>query len=281
MNNEKSITLTIEQQALLSIVHEGKRNAEIGVVMIVGGPQYRIGSHRQFIQLARFLAKNGITTMRFDYRGMGDSEGTKQEFDAIDDDIKVAIDGLQKHYPSIKNVILWGLCDAASAALIYGYKDPRVISMVLLNPWLKNNKAEGQTMVKSYYIKRLLSKDFWKKIISGQVNVRRSVLEVNTHLKNSLTDTHTIEQSYQQRMTEGVNFFRGDICLILSGDDLTAKEFEAFALNDKSWKSKLTKSFDIHRLPMADHTFSSLTFKREVELITYGFVKGHTTDNVE
>ena len=43
----------------------------LGVVIIVGGPQYRAGSHRQFVSLARALAAAGHAVLRFDYRGMG------------------------------------------------------------------------------------------------------------------------------------------------------------------------------------------------------------------
>lgn len=50
-------------------------SASTGVVIIVGGPQYRAGSHRQFVLLARALATAGYPVLRFDYSGMGDSDG--------------------------------------------------------------------------------------------------------------------------------------------------------------------------------------------------------------
>ena len=45
--------------------------ASRGMLIVVGGPQYRAGSHRQFTLLARDVAATGVPTMRFDYRGMG------------------------------------------------------------------------------------------------------------------------------------------------------------------------------------------------------------------
>src|SRR5688572_14342340 len=67
------------------------RPSSIGIVVIVGGPQYRIGSHRQFVTLARDLARAGIPVLRFDYRGMGDSDGDFRTFESIDRDIDAAV----------------------------------------------------------------------------------------------------------------------------------------------------------------------------------------------
>jgi len=62
------------------------------VLIIVGGPQYRVGSHRQFVLLARHLAAQGIPVMRFDVRGMGDSKGKPRNFGQLDDDLRAATD---------------------------------------------------------------------------------------------------------------------------------------------------------------------------------------------
>ncbi|MEO6566032.1 MAG: alpha/beta fold hydrolase, partial [Casimicrobiaceae bacterium] len=81
-------------------------------MIVVGGPQYRVGSHRQFALLARALARVGIPALRFDYRGMGDSEGDRRSFDEIDADIAAAIDTLCRE-AHLARVVLWGLCDGA------------------------------------------------------------------------------------------------------------------------------------------------------------------------
>ncbi len=119
---EKAISFELNDQQLLGIVHQPQECHSTGVLLVVGGPQYRVGSHRQFVQLSRALASQGIASLRFDYRGMGDSEGEKQSFEAICDDIKVAADAFCAQ-TGLTQLVIWGLCDAASAAMMYAHKD--------------------------------------------------------------------------------------------------------------------------------------------------------------
>lgn len=63
--------------------HPNEHEVPLGLLMVVGGPQYRVGSHRQFVLLARDLAAAGIPVFPFDYRGMGDSTGQARDFEGI------------------------------------------------------------------------------------------------------------------------------------------------------------------------------------------------------
>ena len=65
---------------------------ELGVLVVVGGPQYRAGSHRQFLLLSRKVAEAGFPVFRFDYRGMGDSGGERRDFEAVSGDIGAAVE---------------------------------------------------------------------------------------------------------------------------------------------------------------------------------------------
>ena len=102
-------------EQLVGIVTAPPATTDTALLVIVGGPQYRVGSHRQFQQLAQHAAAQGFAAMRFDVRGMGDAEGAQRSFDEIEDDVAAAIDELQRSLPSVKHVGLWGLCGGASA----------------------------------------------------------------------------------------------------------------------------------------------------------------------
>jgi pimeloyl-ACP methyl ester carboxylesterase len=111
---ETPLTFQCHGEQLVGILHHPINPITRGLVIIVGGPQYRVGSHRQFTLLARDLARNRVPVIRFDYRGMGDSEGQGVTFEEIGPDIEAAIDILLSHFPSLKEVILWGVSRYAS-----------------------------------------------------------------------------------------------------------------------------------------------------------------------
>jgi exosortase A-associated hydrolase 1 len=146
-----------------------------GVLIIVGGPQYRVGSHRQFALLARHLAAQGIAAMRFDVRGMGDSGGDERDFEGIQDDIRAALDAFVDAVPGMRDIVLWGLCDGASAAALYAPGDARVRGLVLLNPWVRTDDGVARTRLKHHYRDRLRDRTFWRKLARGQFDYVGSV----------------------------------------------------------------------------------------------------------
>ena len=121
-------------ETLIGILHRPETVTNRGVVIVVGGPQYRVGSHRQFVHLARSLAKAGVPVFRFDYQGMGDATGEYFGFENIDDDINAALNTFCSEMPDIEQIVLWGLCDGASAIAMYRDPHIRVCGMVLINP---------------------------------------------------------------------------------------------------------------------------------------------------
>ncbi|MBU1308865.1 MAG: hydrolase 1, exosortase A system-associated [Gammaproteobacteria bacterium] len=279
---ERYISLASGNAALSAILHTPTNTqcSQTGVLIIVGGPQYRVGSHRQFVKLSRYLADNGIASMRLDTSGMGDSSGSKAAFYQQDNDIETAITAFMHHNPQLKNLVLWGLCDAASAILIKLNKpDPRLAGVVLLNPWVRQQHSHAEVMLKHYYLKRLFSRQFWQKMFGGGVALRHSLKDIWQTLqqrkaKHSRTAStpEANEQNYVQLMLQGWQRYQGKTLLITSGNDLTAQEFLSLCQHDDSWRSLLSSAQHCH-INDANHTFSTLLWRQQVEQLTFQFIQ--------
>lgn len=277
--NEIPVVFDCEDKKLVGMIHQANINESVGVLIIVGGLQTRVGSHRQFILLARHLAQQGFVTMRFDVRGLGDSEGEYHDFEQIDEDIRAAMDCFFEVCPTLKHVVLWGLCDAASAALFYGYQDSRVKGLVLLNPWVFTEKGAAETVLKQYYWQRLTRKDFWRKVFSGRFNYGDSFSAfINLLKKRFISKTPDIaDVDLPTRMRDCTKQFEHRILLILSGNDLTAAEFKNVLKSDVEWQ-KCLKNPRVNRVNRvdiidADHTFSSNEWRHQVETTTTNWLK--------
>lgn len=254
-----------------------------GVLVVVGGPQYRVGSHRQFVLLARQLAANGIACMRFDYRGMGDATGVQRDFETVTEDIRSAIDAFKGHEPKIERVILWGLCDGASAACFYAPLDPRVTGTVLLNPWVKTVSGEAKVLLKHYYLNRLRDPAFWKKLLGGGVVIGKSVLGLLKMVRRARVEALVSAKATEKsdlpgRMAHGLTEAGKPLLVILSGRDYVAREFEQVVRGDLSW-SRLTNVARQERLELADHTFSSARWRDEVARLTCNWVLESSSKN--
>jgi len=281
---EETALFTCEGDTLLGILARPETPADTGVVVIVGGPQYRAGSHRQFVLLARALAAAGYAVLRFDCRGMGDSEGRQRDFESVSADIGAAIDALQQRLPAVKQVALWGLCDAASAALLYCDEthDSRVSGLCLLNPWVRSEASLARTQVKHYYTQRLMQKEFWIKLLRGGVALK-ALPGLARNIRVAVTGTRgsgatASQQPFQSRMAAAWQSFSGHILLLLSGEDYTAKEFLEYASKDAAWNNARTHPhLARHDLPGADHTFSVVKSRAMVENLTSSWLAGQTS----
>ncbi len=292
---ERALTFACEGETLVGVLHEPvDGNAQpcnnLGVLVVVGGPQYRVGSHQQFVHLGRSLAVAGYTVFRFDVRGMGDSTGDLRDFEHLQADIASAIDAFLRVARGVSRVVLWGLCDGASAALLYlqDKRDPRICGLCLLNPWVRSEASLATTRVKHYYMQRLLQATFWRKLFSGKV-ARAAASELASSLTRTvqarlgLGRAASAVQSappYQARMARAWMDGRLPLLLILSRHDYTAKEFSETVATDARWHGALSRPRLRAETLDADHTFSTPEARRSVEKLTAEWLGANLVSSV-
>lgn len=214
--------------------------------------------------------------MRFDYRGMGDSTGDLRNFEQVTDDIDAAIDAFLTKAPWVKHIVLWGLCDAASAILLHcasASRTPRVSGLVLLNPWVRSVQTLARTQVKHYYGQRLLEREFWLKLMQGKIGMVKAITGFFNNLLAARgvgsSANYASQQTFPTRMAQGLKSFPGKALVILSGQDYTAKEFLECCQTHPEWQAILDARA-ISRVDVvdADHTFSSRYLRQQVEQAT-------------
>jgi exosortase A-associated hydrolase 1 len=288
---ETPLVFAVGDDALVGVLTAPAGAAhDTALLVVVGGPQVRAGSHRHFVQLARSLAAQGHAVLRFDVRGMGDSSGTPAGFEHLQDDIAAALGELLRHRPEVQRVVLWGLCDGASAALLYlqQTRDPRIGGLVLLNPWVRSPETLARATLRHYYLQRLMQPGFWRKLVGGSVGLAA----VRGWWHNFQTARQQVRLArgseglpFAARMAEGWRGFNGPILLVLSGDDVTAHEFAGHAGSDAHWRGALAMPL-VQRvdLPTADHTFSSAQAGPQVLALTLDWLRrigsAAGTDNI-
>ncbi len=258
-SGEEPLVFRCQGSALVGILHRAAATQrDVGVLVIVGGPQYRVGSHRQFILSARSLAAAGYPTLRFDYRGMGDSEGVYMGFEHVTDDMRAAIDAICAACNPRRGVVLLGLCDAASAALMYCHLDPRVSGLILMNPWVRTGQSQAAVVVKRYYATRVLQGDFWRKLLSGGFDFVGSAVTLFRTLSRAVGRSGGGESAcFIGVMLSGLQRFAGPALIVRSGRDLTADEFRALCHDDAAWQREIVREGgEVVDMAEADHTFS-------------------------
>ncbi|CAI08560.1 hydrolase 1, exosortase A system-associated [Aromatoleum aromaticum] len=276
-SREIPLVFSCGSEPLIGVLHIPNRPARLGVIVIVGGPQYRVGSHRQFLLLARELASGGFACLRFDYRGMGDSASNLCTFEDVDADIHAAIDALLEACPELEGVVLWGLCDGASAALMYAPLDARVKGIVALNPWVRTDASLATARLNHHYKRQILSAHFWRRLLSGEVRLARSLLGLADAIRKAARQkgraANRAPQSFLERMNAGCQRMQGKVLFVLSGNDLTAREFADFCHARPEWRRALEPGLNFVEIEGADHTFSTRKWKRSVEGATLNWVR--------
>jgi len=274
MNVEEiALAFDCEGATLIGIVHRPESPSSRGVLSLVaGGPQYRAGCCRQLVYMARDFSAHGIPVMRFDHRGVGDSEGKFLDFEDVEKDLAAAILAFKRAVPTLREVILWGGCNAASGIMINAYLYPEVTGLIITNPYA-HTEATQTVVVRKHYMRRLKDPTFWAKVIKLRFNplpnIRSALLSVFKRVIRNKPNTDGGEtkqvRPFTERMLSGFKQFRGKVLLVMSGQSLTSEEFDVLVANSSEWqKAYNSASISRSELTEADQAFSAIEARNKL-----------------
>ena len=196
--------------------------AQTGLLIVSGGNEIRSGVSGASARLAARIAAAGYPVMRFDRRGVGDSEGRNFGFQGAEPDITEALAAFRKQ-AKLFRVVAFGNCDAASALMLMAGSG--CDALVLANPWTIENAASGAMPVASlraHYRRRLMNPAALWRLITGGVSLRRLAQGLAGAAKPAAGPGELA-----LAIAAGLASFTGPARLLLAGRDRTADAFLA------------------------------------------------------
>jgi len=180
--------------SLSGMIHfpKGSHRKKTAVILLSPGIKSHIGPHRLYVKMAETYASEGYVVLRFDFHGLGDSEGDVEDPYVADiygtieqgrfvNDVLAAMDFLEKEH-GIGIYVLGGLCGGAITGLIAGSVDPRVIGLIglgipAINASNPSNHAkymtEGQaSSLRTTYLEKIRDVSAWKRFLSFKSDYR-------------------------------------------------------------------------------------------------------------
>lgn len=174
---------------LAGILHVPDRNhaPSTAIIILSPGIKSRVAPHRLYVKMARNFCNQGFQVLRFDYYGLGDSEGELDERFVADlygsiqvgryvQDTIAAMDFLEKAH-GVQRFVLTGLCGGAITGLLAMERDQRVDSLLGLGiPVILDSRNALKDKYKylttnelnrfrQKYVRKLLSPKSWFRVL--------------------------------------------------------------------------------------------------------------------
>jgi exosortase A-associated hydrolase 1 len=218
-----------------------------GLLIVTGGNETRAGAFSSQAHLAARIAAAGHPVMRFDRRGVGDSEGVNMGFRSSAEDIAAALAAFGEHCPTLKRVVAFGNCDAASALMLSG--GAGFDGLVLSNPWTyEDEHADAPpppAAIRARYAAKLKNPRELLRLVTGKVDLGKLALGLANAVAKPAAPTGLVGT-----MAAGLAQFGGPTRLLVAERDRTGQAFLA------AWNER---DPNLHRCPGADHAYSDDT----------------------
>lgn len=235
-----------------------------GVLFLNSGILHHTGASRLYVKVARRLAEEGFTSLRFDFSGVGDSEARKDTLPFAKAAVvegREAMDFLQEGR-GMKQFILMGLCSGADMAYHIALADERVVGLAKIDAWAYRTKG----WYVRHYGPKVLSLKQWTHSIKVRVEEKlgsnngeedRSVYE-SPEYRRRFPPREEVEEGLKTLSSRGVRFY-----YYFTGDQpqhINYAEQYAESFPDVDFGGRLTVDYD----PASNHTVTGLKHQGEV-----------------
>ncbi len=252
MNERNHFWIDCEEQRLAATLDCS--GSDLVLLIVGGGNELRGGAHGNMAQLAAELAHDGISVLRYDRRGVGESSGANDGFLSSGEDIQSAIAACRTLVPTLRRLVAFGNCDAATALALFG-GDLNLDACLLANPWLyEGQEAPPPTAqsgaVRARYRERLRDPRFYRDLIGGKVSFTKGLRGLRSAAKKQQADPMAIR--FRDALLESAI----PTSILLAERDTTARTFRASWDGADFGDLREGDRCTLHSLDSASHGFS-------------------------
>jgi len=242
---ETPVCFTSEGQQIIGVLHRplASERAELPVVVMCHGfTGHKVETHRIFVKTARALARRGLASLRFDFRGSGDSAGEFDEM-TVEGEVRDALAAIAyARRQGGAPVALLGLSLGGMVATIAAQRDGDIAALVL---WAAVARPER--------LARRIG-------FGGPEGMRPLEWEGRYDLGGHLVSKAFVEDLVRHDPLAAARTYRGPVLVIHGSRDETVPPDDAEAYMAAFPGADRT----LRWIEEADHTFNRASWEREV-----------------
>lgn len=268
---EQPVTFESQGCRLFGVLHQPDGGTvERAVVFLHGWSGYRTGPHQMFVRAARRWEREGMASLRFDFRGRGDSEGVMEHatLSTMAEDTAAAVAWLVEQ-TGVERVTLLGICSGSEVAFGAATAHPAIDSLALWSApiFAAEASVEREIKKKTFYLREYGRKLFrattWRKLFTGALQPKTiaRVLLGKSGGNVEGGQPGQLPQGFRQKTLERFKQFRGNVLLIYGTNDPVTNE--ALAWYTERCRENGIESV-VHLVEGANHSYYSLAWEREV-----------------
>lgn len=277
-------------QRLFGILEEpANARTDVAVVLLSPGVKMRVGPNQLYRAISRIFTDEGFCVLRFDFSGLGDSEGEIEErrlhkvYNSIVDgayvgDTIAALDWLQRR-TGCQKAIAAGLCGGAVTGLLAAQRDSRIKALFCLgipvtfeggeeDYWRYVTEGELKNM-EGRYFRNLRRGKSWIRFLTFRSDYRIIFKMLTRFFKERLNPSPAPEQPAAPKKHSNLNpkfspaFFafiaeKRPMLLMFGSQDRWRAEFiEKFEQANQEKLSEYRDRYQFVTIPDANHILSS------------------------